>query len=541
MKTLTTDIVVVGGGAAGLLAAAQCREAGREVVCVEATDRLGGSTSSDTGQLWLPATAMSAKLGGLDTAQAASDYLEAILGTTTPASSAARRRRFVAEAPAVADWLAAHGVPLAPVKGRVDFHPDAVAARRGGRVLATAQLDRGLLGPLGPQLRATDYPLELAPRSPRGLVTAARALAGRLLHPTQDLVDDGAALAGRLLRRAGELGVTFWLSTGMTALIGGADGVRGVRVRREGQDIELLANEAVLLCCGGFEGNLALRREHLPLPTDTAWTTGLASNTGAGIVEAARLGAQLATMNEAWWTVVARISGRTYRMTSERSLPHGIVVDSAGDRFFDEAGPVPEAGRQLYARSRSVRAVPSYLIIDNRHRQRYRLGPWLPGSPSPEGDLVRAQSLAELAEELRIDQAGLLGSVVRFNGFAAKGKDADFGRGSTAADRAHGDPLYRKNPCLGSLERSPFWAVRVYPGDAGTKGGVLTDADARVLSTSGSPIPGLYAVAGTAASLFKSTSPGPGAALASALVDAQCAVRHVTGTPVPGAAEPAAE
>ena len=159
-------------------------------------------------------------------------------------------------------------------------------------------------------------------------------------------------------------------------------------------------------------------------------------------------------------------------------------------------------------------------------------------APAPDSEaIVRAQSLAELASELRIDQAGLLGTVVRFNGLAAKGRDGDFGRGDTPADRANGDPLNRKNPCLGTLERSPYWAVPVYPGDAGTKGGVLVDADAHVLGADSAPIPGLFAVAGTAASLFKDTAPGAGAALASALVDAHRAADRLIADAV--AASPA--
>ena len=526
METARTDVVVVGGGAAGLYAAARLKEAGRAVVVVEATDKLGGSTSADTGQFWLPATKLGGRSGSADSAEDALAYLDAVLGAPTPSSSAERRAAFVQTAEAVASWMEEHRVGLAPVKGRPDFHEDAPGARRGGRVVAAQAFDRHLLGPLAELLRETDYDLEIAPRSVRGVVAAASAMARRVLNPTKDVVTGGAALAGRLLLRAGTSGVKLWTSATLEELVCTDGRVVGVRVRRDDQQIELRASEGVILACGGFEGNDEWRREYLPLPTDAAWTSGLASNAGAGIRAAAALGAPLAEMDRAWWTIVARFGERTYRVTSERSLPHGIVVDRAGDRFFDEAGVVPEAARALYERNRRVRAIPSFLIVDNRHRQRYRMGPWLPGSaPAPDTEaIVRAQSLAELASELRIDQAGLLGTVVRFNGLAAKGRDGDFGRGDTPADRANGDPLNRKNPCLGTLERSPYWAVPVYPGDAGTKGGVLVDADARVLGADSAPIPGLFAVAGTAASLFKDTAPGAGAALASALVDAHRAV-----------------
>lgn len=536
MKRLTTDVIVVGGGAAGLLAAIRCREAGREVVLVEASPFVGGSTAADTGTLWLPA-ASPERAARPDGVEDALEYLDAVLGPPTAASSAARRRTFVETAKEVAGALATAGVQLTPLRSQVDLHPDAPKARRGVRTMASQPFDRRELGPVADLLRASAFDLELAPRSPRGALAAARSLLQRAANPTKDLVSGGAALAGRLLGRAGRLGVTLWTSSEFVDLLGGPDGVGGARVLRQGAEVELRANEGVILACGGFEGNASLRREHLPLPTDAAWSTGLPSNAGAGILAASRLGAPLAAMDDAWWTIVAVFAGKTYRVTKERGRPHGIIVDRAGDRFFDEAAPAPEAGRALYERNRRVRAIPSFLILDNRHRQRYRLGPWLPGSlpPGETDDVVRAQSLADLAGDLRIDQAGLLGTAVRFNGFAAKGKDADFGRGDSAADRVHGDPGRRKNPCLGTLERSPYWAVPVYPGDTGTKGGVLVDADARVLGTGGVPIGGLYAAGGTAASLFPRTSPGDGAALASALVDALRAAEHLTGTRVGGA------
>lgn len=530
MDDASVDVVIVGGGAAGLYAAARLRESGCSVVVAESTPLFGGATATDTGQLWLPATHLSGR-SAPDTPEAALDYLNAILGAETPASSATRREAFASTTDAVARWLVAHQIALSPVKGRVDAHPTASGARRNGRVLASAPFDRRKLGPLVELLRASDYEVEIAPRSARGLVAAASVLGHRLLNPTKDVVTGGAALAGGLLLAASQSGARLMPSSELVSLEIEGGRVAGAVLRRDRKETTVRARWGVLLATGGFEANADWRREHLPLPTDASWTTGLASNLGGGIKAAQDAGAQLAEMGEAWWAFVARFGGVTYRMTTERALPHGIIVDRAGDRFVNEAAPDPEAARTLHARNRRVRAVPSYLIVDDRHRQRYRLGPWLPGSaPSSDVDaIVKATSLSELAATLKIDQAGLLGTVVRFNGLAAKGTDADFKRGASAADRAGGDPVYRRNPNLGPLEKSPYWAVPLYPGDAGTKGGVVTDAHARVLRGDGTPIEGLYAVAGTSASFFKDTSPGAGAPLASALVDAHLAADHLVG------------
>ncbi|MBK8461393.1 MAG: FAD-binding protein [Micropruina sp.] len=100
--------------------------------------------------------------------------------------------------------------------------------------------------------------------------------------------------------------------------------------------------------------------------------------------------------------------------------------------------------------------------------------------------MVKANTLIDLAQKLGVDRAGLLGSVVRFNGFAGRGKDADFRRGETAAERQRGDASKRRNPCLGGVEKGPYWAVKVYPGDEGTKGGLQVDENLRVLRAGGS-------------------------------------------------------
>ena len=112
---------------------------------------------------------------------------------------------------------------------------------------------------------------------------------------------------------------------------------------------------------------------------------------------------------------------------------------------------------------------------------------------------------------------------------ASKGRDDDFGRGSSPHDRAHGDPTRPRNPNLGPLEKSPYWAVPIYPGDTGTKGGLVVDDAGRVLDAGDAPIPGLWAVSGTAASVFKGTAPGNGAGLGAALVDAFRAALDVAG------------
>lgn len=520
MKTHRTDVVVVGAGAAGLLAALTARTLGLDVVLVESTSIVGGSTASDTGQMWLPNNPWVGKSDPADSPEDALRYLNALLGEETPSSTRERRETFVKSSSALGRWLDKNGIALTTVRGRTDCHPAVNGSRRTGRILASPSWDRRTLGTWAERLRGTDYRLQPGARSLRGLIASVRGMAHQLLRPTRDVVIGGTALAGQLLARCLAEGVTIWVDTPMLDLVITDDKVTGVQVRREGQAVEVLAARGVLLACGGFEGNQKLREEYLPLPTNASWSTGLASNLGDGMRVAVNAGAATADLHEAWWTLVAQFDKVTYRMTSERSLPHGVIVDSAGARFINEAGPTPEIGRHVYNHHRSVRSIPSWLIIDRRHRDSYRLGPYLPGTIPNDTDATRAMSINELANQLGIDQAGLLGTIVRFNNFAHKSKDADFRRGASVADRTNGDATLRRNPNLGKVSKAPFWGIPLYPGDSGTKGGVLVNANAQVLREDGSVIEGLWAVAGVSASLFKGTSPGSGSGLASALVDA---------------------
>jgi 3-oxosteroid 1-dehydrogenase len=105
-----------------------------------------------------------------------------------------------------------------------------------------------------------------------------------------------------------------------------------------------------------------------------------------------------------------------------------------------------------------------------------------------EGYIIKAASLEELAQQLGIGAAGLKETVERFNQFAREGHDRDFGRGENAYDRYYGDPTVKPNPCLAPLTEAPFYAVKMWPGDLGTKGGLVTDEHARVLLSGGETI-----------------------------------------------------
>ena len=110
----------------------------------------------------------------------------------------------------------------------------------------------------------------------------------------------------------------------------------------------------------------------------------------------------------------------------------------------------------------------------------------------------------------------LSATVERFNGFARAGRDEDFHRGENAYDNYYGDPRLQ-NPNLAVVDRPPFYAFAIVPGDLGTKGGLVTDERARVLDAAGDPIAGLYATGNVTASVMGHSYAGPGATIAPAM------------------------
>ena len=102
----------------------------------------------------------------------------------------------------------------------------------------------------------------------------------------------------------------------------------------------------------------------------------------------------------------------------------------------------------------------------------------------------------------------------------------DFRRGQSAYDKFYGDPKHAPNPCLGTLQKAPFYAVEIHPGALGTKGGPVTDLEGRVLHVSGAPIEGLYAAGNVAASLAGAGYPGPGITIGAALLWGHRAAKH---------------
>ena len=221
-------------------------------------------------------------------------------------------------------------------------------------------------------------------------------------------------------------------------------------------------------------------------------------------------------------------SGERYMHVLDLPKPHCILVDQQGKRYTNEAQSYMANGQALYAHGH----VPVWAIIESRHRDRY---PWsfhagaTPQAWFDSGYMKKAATIEELAAQIDVPADSLKETIERWNGFARKGVDEDFGRGSKAYDLVFADPTHGPNPGLGAIEQAPFYAVAIYPGDVGTFGGILTDQYARALREDGSVIPGLYATGNSTASVMGKTYPGAGASISPSFIFGWVAARHAVG------------
>jgi len=544
---LEFDLVVVGSGAAGMAATLTAALTGLRPLLVEKAAHFGGSTARSGGGLWIPGNAVLRRAGVPDTPEDAAAYLAHIVG---PEGDPQLQAAFLRHGPEMLALVEAH-TPLRFrwVRGYSDYYPEAPGGRPGGRSVEAVPLPADVLGAERAHLNPPYLPtkgmvitqsdfrwLNLVARHPRGLSTTIRvgARSGLARLRKRELLTMGQALAAGLRAGLARLDVPVWLSTPLVDLEQDGDGrVDGVRIIRDGEPVTVRARRGVVLAAGGFEQNLALRKEFQREPTGTEWTAGAAENTGDAITAAQRIGAGLGPMDDAWWGPSVPLPRGPYFLLAERSLPGCILVNAAGRRFVNEAAPYVDAVHAMYdAHTAEVPHIPAWLVFDQRYRNRYLFagrGPRqvFPSSWYAAGVCFTAATLSELATKIAVPGAALAATVQRFNQLAEHGRDDDFGRGASAYDRYYGDPRNRPNPCLAALTRAPFHAVRIVPGDLGTKGGLNTDERARVLRPDGSVIPGLYAAGNTSALVMGRTYAGPGATLGPAMTFAYLAARDL--------------
>jgi len=556
------DLVVVGSGGGSMCAALAAKRLGRSALIIEKQPLVGGSTGYSGGVWWIPNNHVMKRAGSPDSLDEARRYFLSTVTYQGPGSSHARREAFLQHGPRMIEFLEAQGMKLVYADGWSDYYDERDGGKARGRSLLAENFNINELGPWAERLSmykgrtlpmsSYEFPtLFLVKRTLAGKEMAAK-LAARI---TKDKLlgrrtrASGAAIQGRMLQIALREQLPIWTEAPLQELVTEQGRVTGVVVRHEGRTVRVQAREGVLLNTGGFSRNAAMRRRYGPQPSSAEWTNANPGDTGEAIEMASALGAAVDCMDEAWWVVTSlgpdgkppKVGGWAtdgqalpFMHHLDLSLPYSIMVDQLGERFCNEAGAYMEIGQRMYERHRQTgKAVPAWVIMDRRQRAYYPWGTAAPGDVPQDwldsGYMIQAGSIDELAARTGIEGEGLRRTLERFNRFCAGGVDEDFGRGSRAFDNAHGDPTIRPNPNLGPIEQAPFYAVRMYPGDVGTAGGMVTDEHARVLHADGAPIPGLYATGNCTASVVGRCYPGAGASIGAAFTFGYIAAHHSAG------------
>lgn len=553
-----TDVVCVGSGAGGMAAALTASVEGLDVVIVEKTDRVGGSTAVSGGAVWIPGNDQAAGLGHSDSLDKAELYLDRIVGNH---AGDAMKLAFLEEGPRALAYLETHTeLKLTARAYSPDYYPDVDGASLGGRSMDPVAFDgrelgahfRNLRDPLpeftvlgGMMVTMSDvYHLLGVTTSfaswKHGMKMVARYASDRLRHHRGTRLVLGNALAARLYKSVLDRRIPVWLEAPAERLLAEDGRVVGLAVKRAGREVAIRARRGIVLATGGFPNDPARRTALLPAPHGM-WSMAPPGNSGDGLRLGEAAGGTVRAQNaanvfHAPISILKKADGSELKyphLVWDRAKPGLMAVNGAGRRFVNESTSYHEFGLAMHESHKREPSIPAYLVCDAPFLKRWGLGLALPGGRPfrhlvEAGYLAEAPTLAALAGRLGIGAEALAESAAQVNAAARSGYDAAFGKGGDAYNRYLGDPAVTDaNPCLGTIETGPFYAVAVYPGDIGTAGGLVTDERARVLDEGGAPIPGLYAVGNDMNSVMGGTYPGPGITLGPALTFGYLAGREL--------------
>jgi len=546
----TFDWVVVGCGGGSMSSGLLMRQAGKSVVILEKSPYAGGTTCKSGGVIWLPNNPFMNP--GEDSIEQGVTYLDAVVGDTSdaPGTTPEKRRAYIVEGRRMIEFLVKQGVKLR--RGSV-FWPDYYDELPGGcktsRTIVAEPFDKSELGDWAPRLRKgmLEVPALLDDGMKLPFMSTGKKLAffaktgmkialGKLTG--KHWVTAGAALQGRMLKAALAAGVDIRLQTPVSELIVEDGKVVGVIASKDGKPWRVGARLGVLVNAGGFSRNQEMRDKYMP-GTRAEWSMTNEADTGDMHREMERHGGVLAQMDQMVGFQMTRAPGweDDYVAPGAQSVtakPHAILVDQSGVRYLNEGGSYEEYCERMVVRDRTVGAVPSWAIFDRQYLETYALANGgngkIPQKWRETGYLKEGATVEELAKQIDVDPATLKATVDRWNGFVDKGVDEDFHRGERAYDEFLGDPRREGQfRSLGRIDKAPFFAVDIVPGDVSTYGGIVTDADSRVLRGDGTAIEGLYATGVSTASPMGKVYPGAGASVGPSMAFGWIAAKHAAG------------
>lgn len=560
-RRIDCDALVIGSGASGMTTAFTAAHHGLDVVVAEKATVFGGTTALSGGYLWIPDNAVSRAAGVSDDIDAARTYLRAEAGNFFDGE---RVDAFLNAGAAMIDFMQAEShVKFGPAVAFSDYHPDQPGGVSGGRSILTLPFDGRELGDAvkalrrpKPEMSVLGLTVSSGPELKHfyNVTRSAKSfayVAGRLLRHMTDValhgrgmtLTNGNALVARLYKSCVEKGVRFLLGSPAQRLIVEDGRVVGAVLDAADGPVSVRARRGVVLASGGFPNDRDRRRALYGHSTEGEdhVSAGNPDNTGDGARLGEGVGARFddnVAQPAAWApvSIVRRKDGTvgTFPHFICRGKPGVVAVLRRGVRFVNEANSYHDFIQGLLRALEPGEAAEAFLIADHRTIRRYGLGVVKP-FPFPlrphlkSGYLLRGGALDSLAEAAGIAAEPFKAQIARYNADIATGDDPQFGRGSTAYNRFHGDPENQPHPNLAPIQDPPFYAVRIIPGDLGTFAGVRTNAAAEALDADGAPVPGLYAVGADMLSIMGGNYPGGGITLGPGMTFGYIAGRRLAG------------
>lgn len=577
------DFLVIGSGAGALSAAVTAAHLGLKVIVTEKDSQFGGTTAWSGGWMWIPRNFFALRSGMAEPIEGPLNYLKNELGENFEEH---RVLAFLKNGPLMVRFFE-QCTELQFIDGNAipDFHGNTPGAALGGRSVCAAPFDARRLGKRIADLKqplpeTTLWGMGIASGADlRHFYNALRSWSSflyvvkRILKHIRDLtfygrgmhLVNGNALVARLAKSALDRGVEILVNTPAVRLLSddtselnnpnaksvldrsSKQRVTGAVVTKDGQEIAIMAKRGVLLATGGFAhdpkrkskllGHDPSGREH--------FSAASRGNTGDGLTMAEYMGgvvrtdlkcaAALAPVS----LVPKKKGGYThFPHLLERGKPGLIAVTRFGERFTNEADSYYDFLTDLIKTLPKGETIQAWLIVDDDFIRRWGLGAVKP-APIPHspmianGYLKREGSLEGLALSCGIDPIKLRSTVARYNAQAISGYDADFKKGQTPYNKMQGDSTFKgPNPCMGGIERGPFYAVRVVAGSLGTFAGLSADENARVLGEDKIPIEGLYAGGNDLSSVMGGHYPSGGITLGPAMTFGFIAAHHAAGVSI---------
>ncbi len=360
----STDVVVVGAGAAGFAAALSAAESGASVLLLEKQVETGGSSRICGGLLAFAGTDLQRRNGIEDSSQLLFDDLREV---GRNANDPALVRAYTDNQLATYQWLCDLGVQFGP-------RPDASS------------------GQSVPRCHVIDPDAMI-----EQLAAHARA------QPRIEFVIQAAAT--RLLRQDGR--------------------VHAVRLRHDGREHDIAVRRGVVLAAGGFTRNEELIRTFVPKQAK-AWVSGGEGNTGDGLLMAWQLGAGIRDVAYIQGTYGKHPTNHTTRHSLLSVYKGAIAVNLQAQRFVDESlsykllgtASLEQSGDhtwQIFDQRIFDTHEEDVSIFDVRHRMQ-------------DGMLAVADTLEDLAAQTGLPEAALVDTVERYNAAVRDGVDTEFGR-----------------------------------------------------------------------------------------------------------------